>query len=187
MGKVFRQYKSTIYGNYRKAYLKCGVVVGVASALLMLFLWIIRVDDSRFEPCGWAIELMFAVVIGFGCYRYRKSLPGEKVTLKELMLMGLGSGVVGAVVYGLLLALMCATSLPGLTEAFAEGRIAVMPSGDESFEAKQAIDTVRGYTAGDWGFIGGFRAAVMSVLIAFLAAIVLRTEKADQEFRGRHG
>ena len=66
-----------------------------------------------------------------------------------------------------------------LTGAFAEGRIAVMPSGDESFEAKQAIDTVRGYTAGDWGFIGGFRAAVMSVLIAFLAAIVLRTEKGE--------
>ncbi|MCQ2262452.1 MAG: DUF4199 domain-containing protein [Bacteroidales bacterium] len=179
MGKVLRQYKSTIYGNYRKAYLKCGILTGLASALLMLFLWMIRVDDSRFEPCGWEIELMFAVVIGFECYRYRKSLPGEKVTLKELMLFGLGSGVVGAVIYGVLLVLLCATALPGLKEAFVEGRIAVMPSIDEGFEAKQAIETVRGYTAADWGFIGGFRAAVMSVLIAFLAAIVLRTEKSE--------
>ena len=40
------------------------------------------------------------------------------------------------------------------------------------------MESVKKYTAGDWGFIAGFRSAVMSIIITFFAALLFRTEKA---------
>ena len=53
-----------------------------------------------------------------------------------------------------------------------------MPGAETGEEARKAIEMVRNYTAGDWAFIGGFRTAVMSVMFAFFAALIFRTEYA---------
>ena len=112
-------------------------------------------------------------------YHYRKQLPGEKVTFKELMLLGLGIGVVSAVVYGLWTWLHCGVVNTGLVEYYNQSRIEVMEAAEKSEAAKLAVESVKKYTAGDWAFIAGFRSAVMSVIIAFFASLVLRTEKGE--------
>ena len=177
--KILRRYHSTIYGNYRKAYLLSGLVAGAIISLVFLLMWLLRVDEERFQPCDVIIEVLCAVAIAFAANRYRKSLPNQRVTFKELALFGLGMGAVTALVYGLLLWLMGGVLVPDIVANFASSRIAVMPPASEGAEAKMALDAVAAYSAGDWAFIGAFRLAVWSVLVAFLSALLLRTEKVE--------
>lgn len=178
MAKVFRRYKSTIYGNYRKAYLADGAYVGACMCVIM---WLrdVLASTPMATPENYITELVLAVGIFWSAYQYRKQLKDEKVSLKELMLLGLGVGVVSAVVYGLWTWLNCGCIHTELVAHYNEQRIAVMEPAEASPEAKMAIEQVSCYTAGDWGFIAGFRSAVMSVIIAFFAALIFRTEKGE--------
>lgn len=179
MAKILRKYHSTIYGDYRKAYIKYGFVTGVVVSVVVLVNWLLNFDNQSMQPSNWLTEIVFALGIGWFTYRYRQNLSNQMVTFKELMMLGLGIGVVGSVLYGLALWFFCGVAFPEMGDAFIAGRLAMMPDASVGAEEKIAIDTVRGYTAGDWGFIGGFRSAVMSVLIAFFAAIIFRTEKGE--------
>lgn len=176
MARVLRRYNSTIYGNYRKAYLIDGALTGAAMSAVML----VR-DALAKAPMGapenYISEILLAVGIFWSCYQYRKQLEGEKVSLKELMLLGLGIGVVSGAVYGLWTWLNCGCLNTDLVGYYNQQRMAQMDPAETSAEAKLAIEQVSKYTAGDWGFIAGFRSAVMSVLLAFFAALIFRTEK----------
>lgn len=176
MPRVFRRYNSTIYGNYRKAYLIDGLLVGIAMSLIM-FMRDFLAATPMATPENYITELVLLVGIFWATYHYREQLDDRKVTLKELMLLGLGIGVVSSLVYGLWTWLNCGCINTNLVQYYNQQRIAVMDAADTSAEAKIAIDQVSRYTAGDWGFIGGFRSAVMSVIIAFFAALIFRTEK----------
>ena len=176
MARIFRRYKSTIYGNYRKAYLIDGALTGVVMSVVMLLRdWLAK--SPMPSPENYITELVLAVGIFWSSYQYRKQLPEGKVTLKELMLLGLGIGVVSAVVYGLWTWLRCGVIHSDLVDYYNQQRIAVMESAESSAEAKVAIEQVSRYTAGDWAFIGGFRSAVMSIIITFFASLIFRTEK----------
>lgn len=176
MAKIFRRYKSTIYGNYRKAYLIDGALIGVAmSVILLLRDWIAQMPMA--SPENYVTELVLGVGIFWACYQYRRQLPDERVTLKELMLLGLGIGVVSAVVYGLWTWLRCGVLNVALVDHYVQQRIRVMDVAESSVEAQMAVEQVRRYSAGDWAFIAGFRSAVMSIIITFFAALIFRTEK----------
>ena len=178
MARFFRRYKSTIYGNYRKAYVIDGLLTGAAmSAVAAVRDWLAAKPMAT--PENYITELVLLVGILWASYHYRKQLPGEKVTFKELMLLGLGIGVVSAVVYGLWTWLHCGVVNTGLVEYYNQSRIEVMEAAEKSEAAKLAVESVKKYTAGDWAFIAGFRSAVMSVIIAFFASLVLRTEKGE--------
>ena len=176
MAKIFRRYKSTIYGNYRKSYLIYGMVTGIAM-FVILFVRDWMSDSPMSQPENFITELVMGVGIILFTYRYREQLPDKKVTLKELMLLGLGIGVVGSVVYGLLTWVNCRSINTELVEFYNQERISVMEPAESSAEAKAAVELVKKYTAGDWAFIGGFRSAVMSIILTFFAALIFRTEK----------
>jgi len=178
MARVFRRYKSTIYGNYRRAYLTYGVLTGaVMAAVVALRNWMGGAPVAT--PENYLTELVLAAGIVWASWRYRKGLPDGKVTLKELMLLGLGIGVVSGVLYGLWTWLHCGVLDSSMTEHYNNCRIAVMDDPDTSAEARLAVEQVKKYTAGDWAFIAAFRTAVMSVIITFFSALVFRTEKAN--------
>lgn len=176
MAKIFRRYKSTIYGNYRKAYLIDGLITGIAMSLV-LFVRDWLGETPMNQPENFVTEIVMAIGIFWFSYQYRKQLPEQKVTLKELMLLGLGIGVVGSVVFGLWTWLNCGVLNTDMVDFYNQQRISVMEPADSSAEAKAAIEMVKKYTAGDWAFIGGFRSAVMSIIITFFAALIFRTEK----------
>ena len=99
MASFFRRYKSTIYGNYRKAYCVDGVLTGVCMSALMAIRDLIA-SKPMASPENYVTEIILAVGILWSTYQYRKQLSEGKVTFKELMLLGLGIGVVSALVYG---------------------------------------------------------------------------------------
>lgn len=178
MTRFFRRYKSTIYGNYRKAYLIDGALTGAVMSVVLLLRDLLAKSPMS-SPENYITELVLAVGIFWSCYQYRKQLPNEKVTLKELMLLGIGIGVVSAVMYGLWTWLRCGVLDTSLVEHYNQQRIGLMDAAESSAEAKVAVELVSRYTAGDWAFIGAFRSAVMSVIITFFAALVFRTEKGE--------
>lgn len=178
MAKFFRRYKSTIYGNYRRAYLMYGAATGVAMAVVVaLRNWMGGAPMST--PENYITELVLAAGIVWATWRYRKGLPDGRVTLKELMLLGLGIGVVSGVLYGLWTWLHCGVLDSSLTEHYNDCRIAVMDDPGSSPEARIAVEQVKKYTAGDWAFIAGFRTAVISIIITFFSALIFRTEKGE--------
>ena len=177
MARIFRRYKSTIYGNYRKAYLIDGALTGVVMSLLMLIRDLLA-DTPMSSPENYVTEVVLAVGIFWASYQYRKQLPEGKVTLKELMMLGLGIGVVSGVVYGLWTWLRCGVIDTTLVEHYNQQRISMMKGAEEGADAKLAIEQVKHYGAGDWAFISGFRTVVMSVIVTFFSALVFRTEKA---------
>ena len=177
MAKVFRRYESTIYGNYRKAYLIDGALTGVVMSVVMLLRDLLAKSPMP-SPENYITELVLAIAIFWCSYQYRRQLPDEKVTLKELLLLGLGIGVVSSVVYGMWTWLRCGVLDGNLVRHYTQQRISMMEPAESSVEAKVAVEQVRRYTAGDWAFIGAFRSAVMSIIITFFAALVFRTEKA---------
>ena len=185
MARFFRRYKSTIYGNYRKAYVIDGLLVGGAMSLIAAVRdWLAA--QPMATPENYITELVLLVGTLWASYHYRKQLPDGKVTLKELMLLGLGIGVVSAVVYGLWTWMHCGIINSGLVDYYNQSRIGVMEPAETSEAAKVAIENVKKYTAGDWAFIAGFRSAVMSVIITFFTALVLRTEKGEVVTKSKH-
>ena len=117
MARFFRRYKSTIYGNYRKAYVIDGLLTGAAMSVIAAVRdWLAAKPMAT--PENYVTELVLLVGILWASYHYRKQLPGEKVTLKELMLLGLGIGVVSAVVYGLWTWLHCGVMNTGLVDYY---------------------------------------------------------------------
>lgn len=178
MARFFRRYKSTIYGNYRKAYCIDGVLTGVCMSALTAIRDLLAAKPMA-APENFVTEAILLVGIVWSTYQYRKQLPEGKVTFKELMMLGLGIGVVSAVVYGLWIWLNCGVVNTGLVNYYNEQRIAVMEPREQSAAAAIAIEKVKAYTAGDWAFIGGFRSAVMSIIISFFSSLVFRTEKGE--------
>ncbi len=175
MAKFFRRYNSTIYGNYRKAYLLYGLLTGALMALVAT-VWNASSDKPLAEPENLVTEAVLLICTMFATYRYRLGLPEGRVTLKELMLLGLGIGVVSAVVYGLWTWFYCGVWQTGLVQHYIDSRIAAMQQSSNG-TTEQSIALVRAYTAGDWALIGAIRSAVMSIIITFFAALLFRTEK----------
>ena len=154
---------------------KSGFCVGVSLALVMLLAsWL---DVQPATPENYITDLVLLLGMAVTDYRYRRTLPDGRVTLKELMLLGVWTGFVCAVVYGLLLWLYGVLD-GALVARFVEQRLSMMPAADGDTQAALNIQLVQHYSAGDWGFIGGFRIAVMSILMNLVSALLFRTEKA---------
>ncbi|MBR1798455.1 MAG: hypothetical protein IJ761_00955 [Bacteroidales bacterium] len=98
-----RRYQSVIHGNYRRAYLQAGCVV----ALLLIAQILIRqlLMHECTSPLGYLPDALLLLSLLLLMIRYRKSLDGSKVSMKELMLFGMGTSCIAAVGYGLLLVL----------------------------------------------------------------------------------
>ncbi len=174
--KFIRRYQSEIYGRYRVAYLRDGFFTGVFLCFVVLFMKLIYYPIEVPHTLYTDLALLGATL--FFAYRYRVHLPERKVFFKELMLYGLGLGIVAAIVYGLFLLLyggVIDTGFPGrCMERFIDGE---MHGNGTPEEKEQTIAVMRNYTIVTWAMIGAFLTAVMSIMTAFIAALILRTER----------
>ena len=174
--KFIRRYQSEIYGNYRKAYLLDGVLTGLLIGGAVSFCKLIYYPI--YAPENYVTDAVLFVCTLLFAYRYRSKLPDRKVSFKELMLFGLGLGVVAAIVYGLFLMFY-----GGVIDKEFAGRcldhfIVGEQNGAGTDEEKaMTIEVMKSYKLHTWAFIGAFRTAVMSIMSAFVAALVFRTEK----------
>lgn len=169
MARILRRYKSEIHGNYRIAYLKWGALIGVVMSVYLLVRHLLGC------ACGTPSDLgkdgLLVVGIAVAMYFYRRSLPDGKVTMKELLLMGLGAGMVSAVVYGLFVWLYCGVMYPEMTSVYAE-RFRTEESAAEGY--------VAALNPGMWALMFGFvNTFLTSIIVTFFGALVFRTEKAE--------
>lgn len=174
--RFIRRYQSEIYGNYRKAYLRDGLLTGALISAVVLFCKVIYYPIHA--PENYVTDITLLVATLFFAYRYRKCLTDEKVSFKELMLYGLGLGVIAAILYGLYLLLYGSA----IDTAFADRCLAHFTNGEingagTEEEKAQTIEVFNTYKLHTWAFIGAFRTAVMSIMTAFIAALLFRTEK----------
>ncbi|MBO7490436.1 MAG: DUF4199 domain-containing protein [Bacteroidales bacterium] len=174
--KFIRRYQSDIYGNYRKAYFRDGLLAGAAISAVVLFCKLIYYPI--YAPENYVTDITLLVATLFFAYRYRSRLPEKKVFFKELMLFGLGLGIVAAVVYGLFILLYGSVIDHGFCDRCLNHFINGEMNGSGTDEEKAAtIAVMRTYKLRTWAFIGTFRTAVMSIMTAFVAALIFRTEK----------
>ena len=180
--KFIRRYQSEIYGNYRRAYLGYGALTGAIIGGVVLFCKLIYYPI--YAPENYITDITLLAATLFFAWRYRASLPDGRVTFKELMLFGLGLGVVAAVVYGLFLLLYGGVIDKGFPERCLNHFIIGEQQGVGTEEEKaRTIEVMRGYKLHTWAFIGAFRTAVMSIMTAFLAGLLFRTEKAPVKIK----
>lgn len=173
---ILRRYKSAIYGNYRKA----GAVAGLWSGgILMLYLtvrWLANVPPSAPQTYGSDIVLLCCMLLE--SYLYRRDLPEQKVTFKELMALNMLLTVVAATLFGLFTWFYGTVMDNGFLSRCVEQMVSITQAGNASALQKQeAVSVIQAYTVGTLAWIAAFRSWVMSVLWAFVAALLFRNEE----------
>ena len=160
----FRRYDSTIHGNYRKAYLRCGLITG---GLLTLYIMMRDLMGTPAEsPEAYLSDGIMLVAVFLFTLLYRNSLADKKASLKELMLFGLGTALVASVLYGICLWLF-GYAVPEQTVLFT-----TTMRGEEAVAAAPSH-----YWAAWWGLESGIKLAVLGGFGAFIAALLFRNEK----------
>lgn len=164
--KFFHRYNSTIHGNYRKAYLRCGLITG---GLLALYIMVRYLMGSPAEsPEAYMSDIIMLLAVSLFTLLYRNSLEEKKATLKELMLFGLGTAVVASLLYGVCLWLF-GYAVPEQTDLFTRTL-----RGEEA-----VLSAPSHYWAAWWGVESAIKLAVLGGFGAFVAALLFKNEKSD--------
>ncbi len=171
--KFFHRYNSTIHGNYRKGYLRCGLITGVVLMLYILVRYMMGMPAE--SPEAYLSDGIMLVAVFLFTLLYRNSLEEKHATLKELMLFGMGTAVVASVLYGLFVWAFCCAA-PEQTVLFTQTL-----SGQEI----NAGDPQLHYWAGLWGIVSGVKLALLGGFGSFVTSVILRNEKGGvRNFRG---
>lgn len=164
--KFFHRYNSTIHGNYRKAYLRCGLITG---GLLALYIMVRYLMGSPAEsPEAYMSDIIMLLAVSLFTLLYRNSLEEKKATLKELMLFGLGTAVVASLLYGICLWLF-GYAVPEQTDLFTRTL-----RGEEA-----VLSAPSHYWAAWWGVESAIKLAVLGGFGAFVASLLFKNEKSD--------
>lgn len=165
--KFFHRYQSTIHGNYRRAYLRCGFIAGMLLSLYILVRHLIGLPAE--SPESYISDAILLLSIFLFAIAYRNALPDKSVTLKELMLFGIGTALVASILYALLLWAFC-IAVPQQTALFV-----LTMTGDEITVDDPQIN----YWAAAWTLVTGIKMAVLGSFGAFLAAVIFKNEKPE--------
>lgn len=170
---IFHRYKSEIHGNYRKAYLRSGLITGV---LLTAYVMIRLLMGAPLEsPTSYISDAVMLVAVFLFMAFYRNSLPDKKITLKEAMLFGIGLSVVAAFIYGVALWAI----------GFAHPQQAVLFTNTVTAQEITMQDPQLHYWAAWWGIYSFMLMALLGSFGAFVAAIFIRNEKAEIKTRNK--
>lgn len=164
--KYFKRYRSEIHGDYRKAYLRCGVITGVVLMLYIVVRYMMRMPAE--SPEAYLSDGLMLVAVFLFTMLYRNALEGKKATLKELMLFGMGTAVVASVLYGLFVWAF-GSAVPEQTDLFTR-----------TLRGEDAVPTAPShYWAAWWGIESAVKLAILGGFGAFVSALILRNEKSE--------
>ena len=164
---IFHRYNSTIHGNYRKAYLRSGLITGVMLAAYVLIR--LLMGKPLESPTSYVSDAVMLVAVFLFMAFYRNSLPDKKITLKEAMLFGIGTAVVAAFIYGLALWAF------GLAFQQQTALFSTTMTGNEVTTQDPQLH----YWAAWWAIYSFVMMALLGSFGAFVAAIFFRNEKSD--------
>ena len=164
---IFHRYNSTIHGNYRKAYLRSGLITGLLLAAYVLIR--LLMGKPLESPTSYVSDAVMLVAVFLFMAFYRNSLPDKKITLKEAMLFGIGTAVVAAFIYGLALWAF------GLAFQQQTALFSTTMTGNEVTTQDPQLH----YWAAWWAIYSFVLMALLGSFGAFVAAIFFRNEKSD--------
>ena len=164
--KFFHRYESTIHGNYRKAYLRCGLLAGLMLVLFLLVRWLMR--NPADNPETYLSDGILLLSVFLFTMLYRNALPERKASMKELMLFGIGTAVVASLLYGVYI-YVAGFVMPGQIELFTNTMKA--PGAFAEYPAH--------YWSALWGILTAVKMAVLGGFGAFISALILKTEKGN--------
>ncbi|MBP3763693.1 MAG: hypothetical protein J6I49_07445 [Bacteroidales bacterium] len=163
--KPFRRYHSTIHGNYRRAYFRCGLLLGVALMLYILMRMLLGVPAQA--PESYATDGILIAGLFLLAFFYRNSLEEKRATLKELMLFGFGTAALAALLYGLFLWAL-GLARPDQAALFATATTGATPTAD---------DPQIHYWAAFVALVATVKLLLIGTFAAFIAAVLFRNEK----------
>lgn len=155
-----------------------GLWSGGLLAAYLLVRWLANIPPNSPQTYGSDLVL-FACMLLQG-YLYRRSLPGQRVSLRELMQMCLWLCLVAAVLFGLFTWLYGSVIDDGFVRRCVRQLMdGEMAGGNNEEQKRQVVAVMKGYTAGTLACIAAFRTAVMGILWAFLSALLFRNEQGE--------
>lgn len=164
--KFFHRYNSTIHGNYRKAYLRSGLLLGLLLMLYLLVRWLMHNPAS--SPESYLSDGVLLVGVLLLTVYYRNSLPDRKATLKELMLFGMGTAVLASLLYGIFVWIFGAL-VPAQADLFT-----LTLRGEKALKEAPSH-----YWAAWWGIETGIKMMVLGGFGAFISALIFKNEKPE--------
>lgn len=164
---IFHRYNSTIHGNYRKAYLRSGLITGALLAAYMLVRLLMGSPLER--PTSYVSDAVMLVAVFLFMAFYRNTLPEKKITLKEAMLFGTGLAAVAATFYGLAL---WAVGLAFQSQT-------VLFTNTMTGHVVTLEDPQLHYWAAWWAIYSFILMLLLGAFGAFVASIFFRNEKSE--------
>lgn len=164
---IFHRYNSTIHGNYRKAYLRCGLITGLLLAAYVLVR--LLMGSPLQSPTSYISDAIILVAVFLFMAFYRNALPDHKITLKEAMLFGIGLALVAALLYGVALWAI----------GFAFPQQTVLFTNSMTGQQITPQDPQLHYWAAWWAIYSTLLMALLGSFGAFVAAIFFRNEKSE--------
>lgn len=156
---IFHRYQSTIHGNYRRAYLRSGLITGALLAAARLALTLNQ-SSLITQHSSLILNILLIVAVFLFTAWYRHGLPDQKVTLKEAFLFGAGLSFVAALLYALLLFILQTTFYN------------LLP-------ANEHTDYPPHYWAAWWAILAFVETLLLGSFSAFVASILFRNEKSQ--------
>jgi hypothetical protein len=138
--------------------------------MLMLYLlvrWLMK--NPAESPVSYLSDGILLVAVFLFMAFYRNSLPDKKITLKEAMLFGIGTAVIAAILYGLML---WAVGVAFLQQT---ALFSTTMTGNEVTTQDPQLH----YWAAWWAIYSAVMMALLGSFGAFVAAIFFRNEKSD--------
>ena len=170
--RIIKRYKSEMHGNYWRASLRYGFSGGLLlSFVVMLRYWLIL---PLSQPVTYVENVSLLLIMFFFLWHYRRDLPDRRITFKEGYLLSFGLGVVASIIYGMFIYVYAWKIDPDIME-----RSFVL---QREYEANRMLndEQVRFMaTKQSLALAAILLSIVLSLLWAMIAALVLRTEKAE--------
>ena len=172
MKKILRKYSSVMYGNYKKASLKYGLLTGGVLIIVLLLRYLIEAKPN--SPTSLADNITLLIMFVLCLYLYKNKLPDKKITLKEGFLLTFYTGIIASILYGMFMYLYVSSIDTQMTLRCAN--------------TLRQIPEYANYTTEQFGsmtkasviaFQSIIYNVVMSVLWALITSLILRNEKAD--------
>ncbi len=175
---LLRRYQSTVYGNYKKAWLLYGLYTGLILCFsTMLRYWLTYPMES---PSSWIDNVVLFLSMVLFTLVYRKKLADKKIFFKEVYILNIGIGIIAAMVYGIFLLFYGYRMDPEFVQRYYEAQeIIYRQNWAESSEllAEKLTQLKEMATTKYLSMMGFILTAVTSLILAFIVALFFRTQK----------
>lgn len=168
--RVLNRYKSTMHGNYWNAIFKYGLLMGIGLLLVVLCRYWFKIPLS--EPVSYTENIAMLIFMFIAVFSYKRGLKDKRITFKESFILGLGSGIIASIIYGIFLFVYSQNIDIDIQQRCFEIQRAVKTNVNLSDE--ELMSMVKPSSIALYGIM---LSSVLSILLALIVAILLRNEQ----------